>query len=219
MGTLLPLPVFGQATAAHPDITDRGAVLRVRVHASGDATDAYVRQVVDVARALLAGAGVATEWAVCVEVACPIDQVRAASIVVIVEAKGPWEGNRCGRAALAPVEASGTVRVSVPCVAGVAERLRQRLDTGSHPMLAMSGHHDLTGAVVAHEIGHVLGLHHGPTGVMREQLDRNDIISLRSDRLAFSAPDAATMRRSAERVIGAPQPALARLTPGRAATP
>ena len=149
-----------------------------------------------------------------------MDQVRAATVVVILEG-GPdrRQGSYCGRAALGTMEGSGTVRVSVPCVAAATARLRQRLDTGSHPMLAMSRHDDLTGAVVAHEIGHVLGLDHGPVGLMRAQLDRNDIISLRADRLTFSAPEATTMRRSAERVAGSitagsgPPP----LTTGRAA--
>jgi hypothetical protein len=74
----------------------------------------------------------------------------------------------------------------------------------------MSRHHDLTGAIVAHEIGHVLGLHHGPVGVMRERLDPSDILSLREHRLVFSRNDAATMQRSAERVAGRAAAMLAR---------
>ena len=158
---------------------------------------------------MLAGAGLATEWAVCVEVACPIDQVLASPVVVILEGeRDRRQAGHCGRAALGTTEGSGTVRVSVPCVAAAAAHLRRRLDTGWHPLFALAHHDDLTGAVVAHEVGHVLGLGHGPAGVMRPQLDRNDIMSLRANRLTFTEADAAHLRRSAGRMVASTQPTL-----------
>jgi hypothetical protein len=209
MCTLLPRPIFGQDMAI-PDVTGRGSGLRLRVYASGGTGDAYVRQVVDVARDLLTRGGVDTEWGVCVAAACPRDQLSAATVVVILEGSGQQgQGNYCGRVALGDVAGWGTVRVSVPCVASVAARLQQRWDSGAHPLLTLPWHHDLTGAVVAHEIGHVLGLQHGPAGVMRKTLDRSDILSLREDRLAFSEADAVMMRRSAARVAGSTPPVLA----------
>jgi hypothetical protein len=210
-GMLLPRPVFGQDTETRPGIAVDREALRVRVHAADGVGEAYVREAVAVARELLTGAGVVTVWSVCVDLGCPIDEVRAAAIVVIFQdTSDPRQPGQCGRAALGHAEGSGTVRVSVPCVAAVPARLRQRLDTGSHPLLAMSRHHDLTGAVVAHEVGHVLGLRHGPTGVMREQFDRNDIVTLRTHRLAFTEPDALAMQRSAERAGGRGRSVLAR---------
>ena len=208
---LLPRSASGQGVATLGDLEVHRKVLRIRVHATSGVDEAYVRKAVDVARELLHDAGLATEWSVCVSTACSIEQVRAAEITVIFEAgNDPRLAGRCGRAALGDMAGLGTVRASVPCVAGIAVRLRQRLDTGAHPLFAQARHHDLTGAIVAHEIGHVLGLHHGPAGVMRERLDRNDIIALRASRFGFTAPDAATMRRSAELVTGRAQPALAR---------
>ena len=210
-GMLLSHPVSGQDTDTQPRIAADREALRVRVHAADGVGEAYVREAVAVARELLTGAGVLTAWSVCVDLGCPIDEVRAAAIVVILQdTSDPRRLDQCGRAALGHADGSGTVRVSVPCVAAVLARLRQRLDTGSHPLLAVSRHHDLTGAVVAHEVGHILGLRHGPTGVMREQLDRNDIVSLRVHRLAFTEPDALTMQRSAERAAGRGRSVLAR---------
>src|SRR6187431_777202 len=146
ISTLQPWPVLGQGTPARPGITRDGDVLRLRVHATGDTRDEYARQVVDVARQLLAGAGVATEWAVCVEVACTIDQVLASPVVVILEGRRDRrQAGHCGRAALGTMEGSGTVFVSVPCVAAAAAHLRRRLDTGWHPLLALAHHDDVTG--------------------------------------------------------------------------
>ena len=208
---LLPRPVYGQGTDASSVDTADEEGLRVRVHAVAGVGETYVRQAVAVARELLTRAGLATDWSICVDVACPIDEVRAAPIVVILQnTSDQRRPGRCGRAALGHVEGAGTVRVSVPCVAAVLARLRQRVDTGSHPLLALARHHDLTGAVVAHEVGHVLGLRHGPIGVMRERLDPNDIVSLRARRLAFTEPDALTMQRSAERAAGRGRSVLAR---------
>lgn len=211
VGMLSPPSASGQDTATLDDVEDQADVIRIRVHATSGVHESYVRQAVDVARELLRDAGLATRWSVCVSIGCPIDQVRAAEIVVIFEvANDARLRGRCGLAALGDMAGLGTVRVSVPCVAAIAMQLRQRLDTGSHPLLALAPHHDLTGAIVAHEIGHVLGLRHGPAGMMRERMDRNDVLSLREHRFMFTATEMAIMQRNAEVVTGYAKPVLAR---------
>ena len=211
VGMLLPRSASGQPVATLGDLEIDRDALRIRVHATSGVHEAYVRQAVDVARGLLASAGVVTAWSVCVPASCPVEQVKAFEIVAIFEkANDRTLAGHCGRAALGDMTGRGTVRVSVPCVAAIALRLRQRLDTGSHPLFALASHHDLTGAILAHEVGHVLGLRHGPTGLMRERLDRNDVLSLRSHRFTFAAPDVATMQRNAELATGRARSALAR---------
>ena len=85
----------------------------------------------------------------------------------------------CGLAAHGARDSAGTVIVSVPCLAGVAFRLTRRAGLGTNPLLAMPRHDDLVGAIVAHEIGHLLGIRHAPSGLMRASLEANDIIALR----------------------------------------
>ena len=87
--------------------------------------------------------------------------------------------------------------VSVPCVAGVAFRLTRRAGTGTNPLLAMPRHDDLVGAIVAHEIGHLLGIRHAPAGLMRARLEADDIIALRRGTLRFSPAEARGMRIAA----------------------
>jgi hypothetical protein len=89
------------------------------------------------------------------------------------------------------------VIVSVPCVAGVAFRLTRRAGTGTHPLLAMPRHDDLLGAIVAHEIGHLLGIRHAPAGLMRARLEAGDVIALRRGKLRFSPAEASRMRIAA----------------------
>ena len=87
--------------------------------------------------------------------------------------------------------------VSVPCVARVAFRLTRRPGTGTNPLLAMPSHDDLVGAIVAHEIGHLLGIRHARAGLMRACLGADDIIALRRGKLRFSPAEASRMRIAA----------------------
>jgi hypothetical protein len=167
--------------------------LRVWTYGAGRIKGADFKRAQRIARDLLASAGVSTDWRTCGQTdACQPNPVAARSVIVILSSRGGPQGPAaCGTAAVDPHRLEGTVIVALPCVASVIGSLRR-----SDPVLASLTFGDLVGVVAAHEIGHVLGLRHSPTGVMQDQLKTADIISLRLGRLRFTSQQAAQMRAS-----------------------
>jgi hypothetical protein len=180
--------------------TDRDLVaLRVRAYADRQVDHATLRPALAVAEHLLASAGLVIAWRVCdTPQSCPVEDAPVTEIVVILSSRDRQNGREnCGVAAPGARDSTGTVMVSVPCVAGVAFRLTRRPGTGTHPLLAMPRHDDLIGAIVAHEIGHLLGIRHAPAGLMRASLETDDMIALRRGKLRFSPAEAGRMRIAA----------------------
>jgi hypothetical protein len=173
--------------------------LRVRAYADEQVDKATARSALEVGEHLLASAGLVVAWRVCdTAQSCPMGDTAVPEIVVILLSRDRQNGREnCGVAAHGARDSAGTVMVSVPCVAGVAFRLTRRPGTGTNPLLAMPRHDDLIGAIVAHEIGHLLGIRHAPAGLMRASLETDDMIALRRGKLRFSPAEAGRMRIAA----------------------
>lgn len=180
---------------AHPD----PIALSVRAYADRHVDDATVRPALSAAAQLLASAGLLVAWRVCdTAESCPVEQTPMPEIIVILSShEGQHGRENCGVAARSARGPAGTVGVSVPCVAGVAFRLTRRAGTGTNPLLAMPRHDDLVGAIVAHEIAHLLGVGHAPAGLMRASLEAADIVALRRGTLRFSPAEGDKMRIAA----------------------
>jgi hypothetical protein len=173
--------------------------LCVRAYADKQVDEATLRPALEVADDLLASAGLLVAWRVCdTPESCPVEDTPVPEIVVILSSRDRKNGREnCGLAAQGARDSAGTVMVSVPCVAGAAFRLTRRAGTGTNPLLAMPRHDDLVGAIVAHEIGHLLGIRHAPLGLMRASLEAGDMIALRRGKLRFSPAEASRMRIAA----------------------
>jgi hypothetical protein len=180
--------------------------LWVRVYAHKQIDEATIRRSLQVADELLAPAGLIVAWRVCTTPdSCPVQAAAAPEIVVILSAQNRQKGGEtCGLAARAARDSAGTVMVWVPCVRDAAFRLTRRPGTGTNPLLAMPRHDDLVGAIVAHEIGHLLGASHADAGLMRRSLEIEDIVALRKGVLRFSAAEARGMRLAAIGWDGSP---------------
>jgi hypothetical protein len=96
-----------------------------------------------------------------------------------------------------------TILVYVPCSRDVARGARLSLTARSNPWLASLKTGHVMGLAVAHEVGHVLGLRHSTTGVMKARIDIDDLLALRKSRLSFSPPQAASLRLAMLEVVDA----------------
>jgi hypothetical protein len=168
--------------------------IELRLGARGGLDDAALHRVEETVGSLLAPAGIGANWHGCQ----PPDGCRSERpVIVLVQlltVSKMTDGEVCGEFLRDQRSGVPTVLVYLPRVVELQQAMRGGSGARNSPALATTQIGDLIGLIVAHEVGHALGLPHGRTGVMKARPSVDDVVALRLSTLAFQQKEAAVMR-------------------------
>ena len=173
-------------------------VLELRVFAYATLDSAGLRTAREVSQALFASAGIQTTWRDCGAAgeSCA-DSLSAGPFVRVhlLPLPRPSDASISGDA-MPATEGPRIARVYMPRIREIVRDIVRSSAGRSTPELATLDTAHLVGVIIAHEVGHTLGLHHTSKGVMKERLSADDIIAARRSRLVFQPDQQERMRQA-----------------------
>jgi len=174
-------------------------VLNVNVHRTLD--DANVRRARDSVAALMASAGIRSQWHDCHGDGCPdpLDTSLSLDVLLLPQASR-LDGSRVGEVMRNAALRSPGVLVYVSALLDRLQAIQRSTRGRSDVRLWTLAPGDLVGLTIAHEIGHALGLHHDrKSRIMKAQFDADDFAALRSVR--FDHSEGSTMRATLQEYL------------------
>jgi hypothetical protein len=172
--------------------------LQVFPHASVDTPTLQLARTT--ASRLLASGRISSEWREC---STPLHSCNESSgpvpvIVLLLPVAKTTEEDVSAEVVQDQSTGAPTVLVYLPNLADRLQTILQSAPGRSNPALATLRRGHLIGLAIAHEVGHVFGLPHTPSGVMKARLATDDLMALHAARLAFTPRDTAAMKLALE---------------------
>lgn len=149
-----------------------------------------LKEAAETARRTFRAAGVATDWGVCLSTADSLEHcvLPAAGtyleVKVVASSQGLESDGALGLALLAKDARSVVSYAFYMPVRELAAHTSQSISV-------------VLAAVMAHEIGHLIGLRHNPLGIMKEKFERKDLLDASAGRLNFTTGEARALRAAA----------------------
>jgi hypothetical protein len=192
---------FGFADPPRTATTDRADrarsdIIRLRVSVSPGIDAATVRLAKTIATELLKSAHIESEWQ---DEDTPGRgrgrRVLAVDVLLLPHRKAT-QADVSGEVAHDVRTRAPMVLVYMPRIADLVRAIRVSPAGRSNPALATTDLGHLGGLTIAHEVGHILGLPHAPSGVMKARPGIDEVLKLRASQLRFLPADAARMRQT-----------------------
>ena len=169
--------------------------LRLMTYAALDPTTVHIAT--QTAEAVLASAGIQTTWRLC---GWPGDGCAGPGrqpfvLVQLLPIKKMADPSISGEVVRDPTTKIPAILVYVSRNQELAQTIQRSGEGRSHPALATLAPGHLVGLTIAHEVGHVLGLSHTGSGVMKARLSTKDILASRTSLPVFRKKESNTMRQ------------------------
>jgi hypothetical protein len=191
---------FGSSFADPPPTADTGGangdIIRLYVSVSPGIDAATVKLAKAIATELLKSAGIQSEWQDDDATGPGGGRGVLRIDVRLLPHRKATQPDVSGEVAHDARTGAPTVLVYMPRIADLVRAMRTSTAGRSHPALATVELGHLAGLTIAHELGHILGLPHAPSGVMKARPGMDEVVKLRASQLRFLPPDAARMRQT-----------------------